>query len=342
MSLALRLTPAGEPLEDPEDFFGDSLGVVFEDDTMNLHGDADHGLLYTSPHLPKPLHISLADPAGDEDRQLFSHYLWNASLLLAEFVEAGTLIAQKTTSSPLGPALTDFDITGLTTIELGAGTALPSLLAALYGAERVVITDYPAPAILANLRDNAARNLLPAHSPLARVADFEVVGHAWGDLDSSSSSSSSSPPTTATTLTSLAATGRGAFDRVFICDCLWMPWQHDNLLRSVAWFLRAGREARCWCVAGFHSGRAAMRGFLEAEKLAGVGLEVERIWERDCDGVERAWEWDRGIEDPAGRKRWLAFAVLRRMRVGDEEDESGVLGGGGGGGEEVEGGEGGR
>lgn len=36
MALALRLTPAGGPAEEPEDFFGDSLGVVFQDDTMNL------------------------------------------------------------------------------------------------------------------------------------------------------------------------------------------------------------------------------------------------------------------------------------------------------------------
>lgn len=36
MALALRLSPAGDPATDPEDFFGDSLGVVFEDDTLNL------------------------------------------------------------------------------------------------------------------------------------------------------------------------------------------------------------------------------------------------------------------------------------------------------------------
>src|SRR4051794_34470546 len=55
------------------------------------HGDADHGLEYKSPHLPKPLQIDLADPVVDEDRKLFSHYLWNSSLLLAELVESGTL-----------------------------------------------------------------------------------------------------------------------------------------------------------------------------------------------------------------------------------------------------------
>lgn len=36
MALALRLSRAGDPATDPEDFFGDSLGVVFEDDTLNL------------------------------------------------------------------------------------------------------------------------------------------------------------------------------------------------------------------------------------------------------------------------------------------------------------------
>lgn len=36
MALALRLTPAAGPAHEPEDFFGDALGVVFEDDTMNL------------------------------------------------------------------------------------------------------------------------------------------------------------------------------------------------------------------------------------------------------------------------------------------------------------------
>lgn len=36
MALALRLTVAGGPVDEAEDIFGDALGVIFEDDTMNL------------------------------------------------------------------------------------------------------------------------------------------------------------------------------------------------------------------------------------------------------------------------------------------------------------------
>lgn len=280
-------------------------------------GDSDHGLLYQSPHLPKPLHISLAAPDGDDDRRLFSHYLWNASLLLAELVEAGTLglglgvdKEQGQSSEGLhGAPLAAFDVKGLATMELGAGTALPSIMAALLGARRVCATDYPAPAVVSNLAANIARNARPEMSPLASlVENVEAGGHSWGEFG-----------------TDLAERGRHAFDRVFVCDCLWMPWQHDNLLQSIEWFLKDGGEARCWVIAGFHTGREKLRGFFEEERLQKAGLEIERIWERDCDGIEREWAWDRVYEDPVARKRWLVCAVLKRREA---EEGNGVHGNG--------------
>lgn len=192
-------------------------------------------------------------------------------------------------------------------------------MAALLGARRVVVTDYPAPVVMSNLRANVARNVRAEMSPLLggggnggggsddnlppAAVEVEVEGHSWGDFSSSSGAGGSA-----------GLSGRGAFDRVLVCDCLWMPWQHENLLRSVGWFLKddGGEAARCWVVAGFHTGREKLRGFFEEGRLRAVGLEVERIWERDCDGVEREWAWDRGYEDPAGRKRWLVCAVLKR------------------------------
>lgn len=158
------------------------------------------------------------------------------------------------------------------------------------------MTDYPAPRVITNLCENADRNIKADFSPLSSLAKVEVEGHAWGELS-----------------TPLAEQNHHAFERMFVCDCLWMPWQHDNLLKSIEWFLKDDLEARCWVVAGFHSGRPAMRQFFQEERLGAAGLKVEHIWERDVEGVEREWSWDRGIEDPGERKRWLTIAILKRI-----------------------------
>ncbi|RYP89748.1 hypothetical protein DL770_004136 [Monosporascus sp. CRB-9-2] len=369
MALISRLALLGPESAEPEDILGESLAIIFPDDVMVQHGDPDHALVWTSPHLPRPLRLTLTEPPDRHDRYLFSHYLWNASLQLAELVEAGTLGVPLAAPSGLGapppprhsggrgagtsarrrsddaggvedaekeeagddgagrgngaplpetgsnkaPAdrpprepeekaadLSIFSVRGKRVLELGAGTALPSLVAAVAGAASVAVTDYPSPIIIETLARNVAANAVAANSPLSPPAacPAEVHGHEWGDL--------SSP---------FAARNRGAFDRVVSCDCLWMPWQHANLRRSVGWFLAPGPEARAWVVAGFHTGRVQMRDFFDAEALrADAGLEVERIWERDCDGVEREWAWDGGPEDVAERKRWLVVAVLRRVR----------------------------
>ncbi|WYZ46511.1 hypothetical protein EsH8_IX_000736 [Colletotrichum jinshuiense] len=296
MALTSRISLVGPPAESPEDFMLSSLGVIFPDDVTNQHGDADHGIEYTSPHLRKPLRFDLAEPSADDDRKLFSHYLWNASLQLGEFVEAGTL-GLGSVNMRLGPPIAHFDVRGLTTFELGAGTALPSIMSALLGAKRTAVTDYPAPAVLKALRTNAARNISPSVSPTGALTAHEVLveGHSWGELDDP-----------------FSVANKHAFDRVFVADCLWMPWQHANLHKSIAWFLRDSLEARCWVVAGFHTGRYKMRDFFNDAALAESGLEIERIWERDCDGDEREWAWDRGIEDVTIRKRWLVCGILKR------------------------------
>ncbi|KAF4510385.1 hypothetical protein G6O67_002274 [Ophiocordyceps sinensis] len=123
-----------------------------------------------------------------------------------------------------------------------------------------------------------------------------VDGHAWGTLDDA-----------------FSRAHRHAYDRVLVCDCLWMPWQHANLHRSLSHFLRLADapDARCWVVAGFHTGRENMRGFFAPDALASAALALDAIWERDCDGHTRPWAWDR-TDDVTVRKRWLVVAVLKR------------------------------
>ncbi|CAM1510247.1 Fc.00g005820.m01.CDS01 [Cosmosporella sp. VM-42] len=293
MALTWRISLRGEDTGAPEDYLSTALGVIFPDDITNQHGDAEHGLIYASPYLLKPLIIDLADPTAEDDRKLFSHYLWNASLLLAEFIEADTLGVEL--EKPRAGEGLSFDVKGLRTLELGAGTALPSMMAGLLGANRVVVTDYPAESVLKTLRTNITRNIHPDLSPPGCVTTTStlVEGHSWGELDE--------PFSTA---------NKHLFDRIIVADCLWMPWQHANLHQSIAFFLRQTPEARCWVVAGFHTGREKMRGFYDDEALGLVGLELEHIWERDCNGEERPWETDRE-DDITVRKRWLVVASLK-------------------------------
>ena len=69
-------------------------------------------------------------------------------------------------------------------------------------------------------------------------------------------------------------------------------------------------SARACVVSGFHTGRAKMAGFFDV--IGQVGLMIDRIWEEDINGQQRAWDRERE-DDQSERKRWLAIAVLKRM-----------------------------
>lgn len=92
-----------------------------------------------------------------------------------------------------------------------------------------------------------------------------------------------------------------------------MPWEHDNLARSMLHFLSPAPDARVFVMAGFHTGRAKLAPFFE-RAVPQEGLEVEEIWEMDADGKRRVWEPERAEEPVGERKRWLVVARLRRRR----------------------------
>ncbi|KAM3065706.1 hypothetical protein ACMFMF_010925 [Clarireedia jacksonii] len=178
-------------------------------------------------------------------------------------------------------------------LEFGSGTGLVGIVAALKGARRVVITDYPEEGLVANIKANVDFNIKEAETR-KRV---DVRGHEWGVLDGE-----------------WERENRGKFGRVVACDCLWMPHEHGNLRRSLGWFLR--EDGRAWVIAGFHTGREKLRGFFDKDALAEVGLEIEDIYERNAYGVEREWIADRGYEDKVERKTWLVVGVLRKIGGG--------------------------
>jgi nicotinamide N-methyltransferase len=73
---------------------------------------------------------------------LWANYLWNTAKVLSTYLLRNTSL-----------------IRGNSVLELGAGAGLPSIIAALAGAQRVVVTDYPDASLVENLRYNVDMNV---------------------------------------------------------------------------------------------------------------------------------------------------------------------------------------
>jgi len=144
--------------------------------------------------------------------------------------------------------------------------------------------------VLENIRQNVSKNLSPDLKDIVRVE-----GHEWGLLT-----------------TSFASTQQHSFTRILAADCFWMPHQHENLVRSMLHFLSLSPEARVFCIAGFHTGRAKLAAFFDV--ATDNGLEAVEMYEEDDTGVRRDWaaERDGGRENHTERKKWLVVCRLRR------------------------------
>jgi Lysine methyltransferase len=106
--------------------------------------------------------------------------LFSPSLYLAERIERGLLSAANQTGMVIIDTLNSYliSLTYTAVIELGAGSGLPSLLLATLSdpPSLTVITDYPDPGILGNLKKNVEQNK-PKFQPGCNV---ECEGYEWG------------------------------------------------------------------------------------------------------------------------------------------------------------------
>jgi hypothetical protein len=109
MSLTdLVQTYAPDRDDEPEDIFASAPGFLFPDDTRGIHGDPDSIVIYSSKRFGD-IELRTADPEDETERRLFSHYLWNAGIKLAE------LISKPKESN------TQWNVEGERVLELGAG-----------------------------------------------------------------------------------------------------------------------------------------------------------------------------------------------------------------------------
>ncbi|KAJ5430128.1 hypothetical protein N7491_007144 [Penicillium cf. griseofulvum] len=303
---------SSESDEEPEDLFGAFLPHLFPDDTPPFHGDPGQHLLYSSPAMAtstscqkRSEEIAAGQAKTDgtvnqvnEQRQLFAHFLWSAAMVVAEGVEeADTPTADETMTETQKENRELWNVKGESVLELGAGAALPSVICALADASTVTATDHPSsPALKGAIAFNIEHNLAKRTPEVVRKVSMHP--HEWGVLDDA-----------------FSVANKGAFTRIVAADCFWMRSQHENLARTMQWFLAPG--GKVWVVAGFHTGRAIVAGFFET--VLDYGFVIERIYERDLvaksdDGGEIRREWSpvREGEGVENQKRWCVIATLKR------------------------------
>ncbi len=335
----------------PTSLFEDSLFTLFSHN-QPAHGDPGDVCKYTHDNLPPrkiastsgsgarkaTLRYRIAQNSGTNTK-LFAHHQWDAGLYLADLIAEQSFVptqSQAASEVALGKQRDAFaDVRGKAVVELGAGTGLPGLVACVMGAAKTVITDYPDPHVIENLRGNLELALVPKqqasdsssqkqrnpHYAEAR-ARVEVLGLGWGNHDEEARVYNSS----------LSSGGSGGgYDVVLAADVLWVSSAHPLLIHSIRALLKRDRNARCVLIAGFHTGRPAVRRFfvqlaqadttgdatLADGRCAGIVPDWEEasyggIWERNIDGVTRAYsDTEDDMGDISDRGSWVVVASLR-------------------------------
>jgi EEF1A N-terminal glycine/lysine methyltransferase len=153
---------------------------------------------------------------------LFADDIWPGSVLLSDFLcDNPTLCRDKCVA------------------ELGAGGALPSLVALSLGAKRSLITDFPGSGILENIQD------LLQNNGLWLPDKVHVAGLKWG-LETSLSGIGMADGVSDTDLNHLMAP---SYDLIILAELLWKDTYplHGDLLDTVARLMRPGGGTTVLC-----------------------------------------------------------------------------------------------
>jgi hypothetical protein len=92
--LTSRITVPVPSAPSQEDIFCSAFSSLFTDDIQNSHGSPGGSLIYTSPAFGDITLRIPAHPDVEEGRNLFAHYLWNASLVAADGIERASVAAE--------------------------------------------------------------------------------------------------------------------------------------------------------------------------------------------------------------------------------------------------------
>lgn len=196
------------------------------------------------------------------------HHLWNAGRTTSTYLEqhAATLVKDKTV------------------LELGAGAGLPSLVCALNGAWRVVVTDYPDAELIDNLWYNINHcELLP--EPRSVVAQ----GYLWGAPIKD--------------VIQHLPNDDETFDVLILADLLFNHSEHAKLIKSVQLTLKKSPDAKAYVFFTPYRPWLLQKDLAFFDLAREAGFTVEKTFEKVMEKV--MFEEDPGVSLP---------------RVGDEHN----------------------
>lgn len=165
-------------------------------------------------------------------------------------------------------------------VELGAGSALPSLLSSTLSnpPSLVVVTDHPDETIFTNLSRNA-RNNAPAVSPRTRL---HYLPYIWGD----SPRDLLSVPLcvwprlellSCVRFSSALVSPSPGYDAMILSDLLYFDTSHTDLLQSILSLLARRPSSRAYVAAGKYTSPTTCNAFLLLVENAGLLFEEGEV-----------------------------------------------------------------